>query len=190
MPEKHLSKDQQLAFLLRKTIADYVAGEVKAERGDVLDTLRHLHDELGVKQLGVALPDGEQVATLTLTQPKPKTDVVDDGALIEWAQENRPELVEEVTTVRLRGDAVKTLTAETSEVDGEHITEDGETVPGLRTTTAAPSSFSVKYADGDTSRERLVEAWRSGDLGALDTGATLPALDWTGQPTAGGADDA
>lgn len=187
MSETTVTKEQRLAHLLRKTVADFAKAEVEAERRDIFADLMEKYNEDGIKQLVIKLPDGEPLATFTISQPKPKTSVADDGALIEWAQENRPELVEEVTAVRLRADAVKTLTAETTEVDGEHITDDGETVPGLRTTTAAPSSFTVKYSDGDESRRRLLEAWKSGELSALDTGETLPALDWAGQTEKGAA---
>lgn len=187
MSETTVTKEQRLAHLLRKTVADFAKAEVEAERRDIFADLMTKYDEDGIKQIVIKLPDGEPLATFTISQPKPKTAVTDDGALIEWAQENRPELVETVTTVRLRGDAVKTLSAETTEVEGEHITDDGETVPGLRTTTAAPSSFTVKYSDGDESRCRLLEAWKSGELSALDTGETLPALDWAGQTEKGAA---
>ncbi|MGQ7788167.1 hypothetical protein [Nesterenkonia sp. K-15-9-6] len=179
-----MTKEDRLAFILRKTISDLVTAEVKTEREHVVADLLARFEEDGIKQLSVNLPDGEAIATLTITQPKPKTTIRDEDKLLAWAEENRPDLVEEVPAHRvLSATALAELAKSTTVVDGEHVTEDGETVPGLRTTTAAPSSFMVKYAQGDESRARLIEAWKDGELAEIDTGETVPQLDWTGVKT-------
>ncbi|MDZ5077893.1 hypothetical protein [Nesterenkonia sp. HG001] len=175
-----LTKADRLAFLLRKTVADAAGAEVKAERQHVIDDLLELHEEHGVKQVAVKLPDDEQIATLTISQPTPRTEITDDDAFIDWAAEHYPDAVEKVTVRRVDPQLLKVIAAEYPEADGRHYSADGEQVPGVRTHTPPPSSFSVKYADGDRSRERLIGAWRGGELAELDTGDTLPALEWTG----------
>lgn len=171
-----MTKDERLAFILRKTVADYVAGEVKDERSEVLAELLELWDEHGVKQVSVNLPEGEAIATITLSQPSPSTRITDDDAFIAWAEEHYPEAVETVTEKKVHPDLLKVIAQEYPEAEGRHYTAEGDEVPGVKTHTPAPSSFSVKYSKGNASRERLMEAWRSGELAQLDTGATIPQL--------------
>lgn len=183
MSNKTLTKDQRLAFLLRKTIQDFVKKEVDSERSDIFEDLMEMYTEDGVKQVVVKLPDGEAVATLTVAQPKPKTSYKDLEALQKWVEETDPDAVEEITSTRIKPEKLAELEKTTTVVDGKHFTAEGEEVPGMVSTTPAPSSFSVKYASGDDSRERLLEAWKSGELAGIDTGRTVPAIDWAGRPT-------
>lgn len=169
-----------LAFTLRKTIADLVADEVKAERGDVFDRLADLHADTGTKQVSVKLPNGDPVATLTITQPSAK-EHVNPAALLAWARENRPDWIEtiehpaqEAWTEEKVNPAVARKAGLTVLSDGSVVTDDGEVVDGLTYTTPAPSSFSVKYADGG--RDRVIDAWRAGDLAEVDPGNTLPQI--------------
>lgn len=178
---KTLTKEDRLSFLLRKTIADYVTAEVKSERGDIFEDLIELYEEHGSKQVVVKLPDGEAVATLTIAQPKPKTSYKDMEALEAWVAETDPDAIETVTTTRISPEKLAELQKTTTVVDGKHFTEDGEEVPGMVTTTEKPSSFTVKFQEGDTSRERLIEAWKQGELAGIDTGKTVPQLGWHGQ---------
>lgn len=180
---KSKTQEQRLAWLLRKTVEDFVKKEVASERGDIFDDLMERYEEDGVKQVVVKLPNGEAIATLTIAQPKPKTSYKDMEALEAWVAETDPEAVEKVTYTRIKPEKLAELEKTTTVVDGKHFTPDGEEVPGMVTTTPAPSSFSVKYAAGDDSRERLLQAWKSGDLAGIDTGSTVPAIDWTGRPT-------
>lgn len=171
-----MTKEQRIAFILRKTLADYVAAEVKDERGTILDELLDLWEEHGVKQVSVNLPDGEAVATITLSQPSPSTRITDDEAFIDWAEANYPEAVKTITERKVDPALLKVIASEYAESGGRHYTADGEEIPGVRTTTAAPSSFSVKYSKGDSSRQRVIEAWRSGELAGIDTGGTVPQI--------------
>lgn len=171
-----MTKDDRLAFILRKTIADFVSGEVKDERATVLEELLGLWDEHGVKQISVNLPEGEAVATITLSQPSPSTRIINDDEFIGWAEAHYPEAVETVTEKKVDPQLLKVIASEYAESGGRHYTAEGEEIPGVRTTTPAPSSFSVKYAKGDQSRHRVIEAWRSGELAQIDTGQTVPQL--------------
>ena len=172
-------KTEFLAFVLRKTIADMVASEVKSERGTRMEQLLDLHEDTGAKQVAVKLPSGEQVATLTITQPSPK-QVVDESRLLAWCKENRPDLVETVdhpateawTEERVNAEAFRRIEADV--VDGDWITADGEHIDGIRTVTDAPSSFSVKYSKGG--QDRIIDAWRSGELSSIEPGGTLPQI--------------
>lgn len=184
-PQPQTIKDAALTFALRKTVADLVADEVKAERQRLQDRLLERMVDEGVKQTAVTLPDGTPVATLTVAQPSPR-DVVDDAALLAWCQEHRPEWVTTVehpaveawTEHRVDLDAVKA--AKLATVDGQAVTEDGEVVEGITRRTPPPSSFAVKYAPGG--REAIVGAYHAGQLGHLALGATLPAITAAADP--------
>lgn len=178
---RQLTKEQRLAFILRKTISDMVKKEVDSERGDIFADLMEKYTEDGVKQVVIKLPDGEAVATLTIAQPTAKTQFKDMEALEAWVAETDPDAIETVTTTRISPVKLAELQKHTTVVDGKHFTEDGEEVPGMVTTTAAPTSFSVKYTGGDAAREKLLAAWKQGELAGIDTGKTVPQLGWHGQ---------
>lgn len=172
-------KTDLLGFVLRKTIADLTAAIVKGERAEKLEQLLELHEDTGAKQVAVKLPSGEQVATLTIAQPSPKHRV-DEGRLLAWCRENRPDLVETIehpateawTEEKVTADALSKIDA--TVVDGDWITADGEQVDGVHTVTPDPSSFTVKYATGG--QDRIIDAWRSGELAAINPGDPLPQI--------------
>lgn len=80
--------------------------------------------------------DGEKVATVSLSGGKSKPRVTDEAALIEWAQQHRPDMVE--TRPRLTAQAAGTLAAliEAYE-DGDAVTAEGEVIPGVAETHGA-----------------------------------------------------
>ena len=175
-------KDKNLRFLLMKTLADLVAAEVGDARGELMDDLLAQFDDLGVKSFTVKIPGAEKVATFTITEPKPTTKV-DKDALLDWCVANRPDLVgviahpateyweEEVLT----DDALKVLADELALAGEDYFTPDGEMVPGLKYVAAGrPISFSVKYEKGG--QDRVIQAWRDGDLAGIEPGRNLPSI--------------
>ncbi|WP_138443546.1 hypothetical protein [Sinomonas susongensis] len=175
-------KENNLIFLLKKTLADIVKGEVDTDRAELLERLLGQYDETGTKSFTVQIPGAEKVATLTLAEPKPTTKV-DAAALLEWCRENRPDLLKTVhhpaqeawdETVLADGAAV-TITKEAKLAGTVYITDDGEPIDGLEYVPAGrPKSFTVRYEKGG--QDRVIEAWKDGELGALDTGKNLPQI--------------
>ena len=177
-------KEQNLVFLLKKTIADIVKGEVDADRAALMTELLDQYDETGTKSFSVQIPGAEKVATLTLAEPKPTTKV-DAAALLEWCRENRPDLLATVhhpaqdawdETVLSDG-AAATIAKEAKLAGTLYITDDGEPIDGLEYVPAGrPKSFTVTYVGGKAGQQRVIEAWKAGELGALDTGKNLPQI--------------
>ena len=79
------------------------------------------------------------------------------------------------TEHRLRGDVEKVITSEYKLAGDTYITDDGEPVAGVEYVPAGtPKSFTVRYAPGG--QERVIEAWRSGELAGIEPGKNLPRI--------------
>lgn len=185
--------DRNLRFALLNAVHLAIKAELDAERADHTADLRELYEDSGVKSMDVKLPGGSKVATISLSVPKASTDVVDEAALLEWATESAPWLVETIHHPEVPAYTVPAVPAyDEHRLDREYLAEwvkgvkptgsgevvdpdTGEVVPGItHTAEGAPKSFSVRYAtDG---RDDLARAWRDGELEHLTGGSVLPAI--------------
>ena len=113
-----------------KRVADVVKEGMAYIKDQHLEALQADAERSGGRQWAVDV-DGEKVATISLGGGKQKPVITDETALIEWAQQNRPDMVE--TRPRLTEQAKRsTLPALVSTyADGEAVTEDGEALPGV-----------------------------------------------------------
>lgn len=175
-------KERNLKFLLMKTLADLVKGETDVERAELMDELLEQFEETGNKSFSIKIPGAEKVATFTIAEPKP-SHKVDTEALLDWCRENRPELVETVhhpaveawTETKLRDDVEKVITGEYKLAGTMYVDDDMVPVDGVEYVPApTPKSFSVRYEKGG--QERVIEAWRSGELGGIAPGKNLPQI--------------
>jgi len=172
-------KNNNLQFVLKKTIADFVTDEVKHDRAERMEELLEMFRKLGVDRFTVELPDGESVATISIQKPKPKLQV-SEGELMGWLEANGYEHLVETVTIpertekKIPVDVLDKIGAIKTE-DGEFVTEDGVPVDGAKEVTPEPSSFTVRYAKGG--QDRIIEAWQSGELAGIDAGDTLPQIE-------------
>lgn len=176
-------KEQNLTFLLMKTLADVVKTETDKGRAELMEVLLAQFEDTGNKSYSVHIPGAEKVATFTIAEPKP-THKVDPAALLAWCQEHRPDLVETIehppveayTEHRLRDDVEKVITKEYSLAQNAfYVNEDGEPVDGVEYVPAGtPKSFTVRYEKGG--QERVIEAWRGGELPGIEPGSSLPQI--------------
>lgn len=176
-------KEQNLTFLLMKTLADVVKTETDKGRAELMETLLAQFEDTGNKSYSVHIPGAEKVATFTIAEPKP-THKVDPAALLAWCQVNRPDLVETIehppvepwTEHRLRDDVEKVITKEYDLAQNTYyVNGDGAPVDGVEYVPAGtPKSFTVRYEKGG--QERVIEAWRNGELGNITPGANLPQI--------------
>lgn len=74
-------------------LSAFVAAELKAARKDAAEAYR----ANGIEKLNVTLPSGEVVGAITVTKPSPSV-VVDDEALLAWAEEHTVTEVEDHLT--------------------------------------------------------------------------------------------
>ncbi|MCG6493388.1 hypothetical protein [Kitasatospora sp. A2-31] len=162
-----------------KALADKIDKQLKAVRADVQAAL---DENRGVQQVAAVLPNGRQVAKVSLTDPTPAAVVTDPAAFTAWVRDHHPDpnavtrrLVTEVrpaTQVALLAEMTAAGVAQWCN------TETGEVhaVPGVEIRPTRSRSHSVRFdKDG---RDQVARAWRTGELAAL----VLPEL------TAGGAE--
>lgn len=115
----------------------------------------------------VVLPDGTDVGTLSVTDPKPTAKVGNMAELEAWVRATFPHQIEEVPPVpaytRVYPAFVKKLVEECKATDdGELIWEDtGELVPGLVVETKDPS---VSPRQTAAQLDAMIEAFESGVL--------------------------
>lgn len=172
-------KENNLEFVLKKTIADLVTDEVKADRAERFKELKKVFDDLGVDRFIVELPDGEKVAALSIMKPKPKLNINED-VLIGWLEANGYEdlIIEKEIPARVERyiskDFIEDIGLQQLE-DGTFVTSDGVPVDGVEFVFPEPSSFTVRYEKGG--QDRLVEAYKSGELAGISAGATLPQIE-------------
>lgn len=175
-------KDRNLTFLLMKTLADLVKTETDTVRAELMDILLAQFNDTGTKSFSIQIPGAEKVATFTIAEPKPSHKVNSDE-LLAWCQANRADLVETLihpaveawTEYRLRGDVEKVITSEYKLAGDTYITDKGEPVAGVEYVPAGtPKSFSVRYEKGG--QERVIEAWRAGELAGIEPGKNLPQI--------------
>lgn len=172
-------KNKNLQFVLKKTIADFVTDEVKEDRQERMEELLTMFRELGVDRFTVELPDGENVATISISKPKPKLQV-SEGELMGWLEANGYEHLIETVTIPERTeknipvDVLDQIGAIKTD-GGEFVTEDGVPVDGAKEVTPEPSSFTVRYAKGG--QHRIIDAWQAGELAEIDAGTTLPQIE-------------
>jgi hypothetical protein len=172
-------KNNNLQFVLKKTIADFVTDEVKQDRQERMEELLAMFRELGVDRFTVELPDGQNVATISISKPKPKLQV-SENELMGWVEANGYEHLIETVVIperehkKLPVDVLEQIGAIKTD-DGEFVTPDGVPVDGAREVTPEPSSFTVRYAKGG--QHRIIDAWQAGELAGIDAGTTLPQIE-------------
>lgn len=181
-------KDENASFALLKAVGDAIQGHIAETRVDHLATLLEHYDEDGSPKFTVRLPDGTKVATIILPEAKESFEVQNEVAFLEWVWENRPDLVEEVhvppqvamdyeqVSVTGRAQLLKGLSAGPDGIAFDSQT--GLVVEGVAYKPAGrPTSFSVRYET--EGRERVIDAWRTGELQHLVGSDVLPQIGGT-----------
>lgn len=163
-----------------KTLLDTVKDAYDAARKDTRTALEASAEESGTRNAAVALPDGPDIATVSLSSGEAAAKVIDEEAFTAWVIANYDTEVERrfVTEVRaaFRDKVLGALTAaggiEWADPESGVIHE----VPGVAIAPARARTHNLRFKkDG---RDKVMQAWREGRLAAV----ALPEL------TAGGAE--
>jgi hypothetical protein len=161
-----------------KALADQIEGQLKKVRADMQAGM----DAAGATQVTAKLPDGTQVAKISLSDPKPAAMVTDPEAFLAWVRDHHPDkdaIVRRfVTEVRPATQAALLADMTAAGVPQWCDPETGElhSVPGVQI--RATRSRSHRVLLSDDGRDAIAQAWRNGELAAV----VLPEL------TAGGAE--
>lgn len=167
-----------------KTLLDAVKAEYDAARAETQTLLDAAAEETGTRQVAVTLPDGRDIATVSLSPGSAEAKVIDVDAFTTWAIKNCPSEIDRkfvgvITTVRPA--FVKKLLAEMTAAQTTDWVDTTtgvvhEEVPGVAIAPARARTHSVRFKE--EGRDKVMAAWREGRL----TGVVLPEL------TAGGAE--
>lgn len=144
--------------------------ETKADVQAALDKNR------SIKQVAATLPDGTEVAKISLTDPKPEAVVIDPAAFLAWVRETAESeivrRVEVITEVRpaYRAALLAQMTAAGRPEVCDKETGVVDTVPGVEVRPTRARGHSVRFGKGG--KEAIAAAWASGQL----TSVVLPEL--------------
>lgn len=126
MTTEMTTRDQARTVLGAQALVDEAGAHVKAERQNLLAEMAP------GDRIAVRATSGEEVGKVWVSDPKARTVVTDSEAFVRWVQENHPEEVVMIPTIRssYRDALIK--------ADGIDPTT-GEEVPGMAQTVGTPT---------------------------------------------------
>ncbi|MFD8234059.1 hypothetical protein ACFV20_19525 [Streptomyces sp. NPDC059696] len=163
-----------------KTLVDVVNDAYKAARAETQTLLDAAAEETGATQVKVTIPDGPDIATVSLSSGETAAKVVDEEKFTAWVRENYASEIIRRFVTEVQPAFTKKLLAEMTAA-GSTEYADPETgvihdVPGVAIAPARARTHAVRFKkDG---RDQVMQAWREGRLATV----ALPEL------TAGGAE--
>lgn len=157
-----------------KTLLDVVNDAYKEARAETQRELDTAAQESGTRQAAVALPDGPDIATVSLSAGEAAAKVIDEEAFTAWVIANYGTEVERrfVTEVRaaFRDKVLGALTAAGGTDWADPETGVIHEVPGVAIAPARARTHSLRFKKGG--RDQVMTAWREGRLAAV----ALPEL--------------
>jgi hypothetical protein len=163
-----------------KTLLDVVNDAYKEARAETQSFLDTAAEETGTRQVAVTLPDGPDIATVSLTAGEAAAKVVDSEKFKAWVLENYGSEIKREFVTSVQPAFEKKILAELTAA-GRTEWADPENgviheVPGVEIAPARARTHAVRFKkDG---RDQVMTAWREGRLATV----ALPQL------TAGGAE--
>lgn len=163
-----------------KTLLDVVNDAYKEARTETQALLDTAASEDGTRQVAVTLPDGPDIATVSLTAGEAAAKVTDPDKFKAWVLENFGSEIKREFVTSVQPAFEKKLLAELTAAGGTEWAdpENGviHDVPGVEMAPARARTHAVRFKkDG---RDQVMTAWREGRLATV----ALPTL------TAGGAE--
>lgn len=167
-------KDAAAREAYLKTLFDAVGDAYKAARNETQELLDKAALETGTRQVSAKLPDGRDIATVSITAGSAEAKVIDEAAFTAWVREEYPSEVERKFVTTVRSQFAKKILAVLTAAGGTEW-PDPETgvihdVPGVQIAPARARGHSVRF--GETGKADVMAAWREGLL----AGVALPEL--------------
>jgi len=161
-------KDAARRAAVLSALVDAIGAELKTAKADLQAELKAAKEETGTQQVGVTLPDGQDVGKVSLVQPKAAAVVTDEKAFREWVATVRPGEVASrvVTEVRPAWAALVLKEATAAGVARWCDKETGELhdVPGMEI--QGRTSY-TRMTLPDEGRAAIAEAWRTRQIDHL-----------------------
>lgn len=153
------------AFALA-TLRELIDGEQKLARDEALKAMEAGHAD---DTIGLTLPDGTKVATVSLTKPKDRVEITDKAAWVRYVAKHHPEHLK--VAYEFERSYVGRLVVDDGEV---HDPITGTVVEFAAFVPAADVAPSVRIASTRASagspsgKELLLDAYRRGEIAAAD----------------------
>lgn len=167
-------KDAAAREAYLKTLLDEVDAAYKAARAETQQLLDTADRETGTRQVAASLPNGTDIATVSIKGGTAEAKVVDEEAFTAWVREEFPTEIERRFVTNVRAQFIKKILAELTAAGGTDWPdpENGviHTVPGVEITPSRARTHAVRFTS--TGRQDVMAAWRNGLL----AGTALPQL--------------
>lgn len=133
-----------------------------AIRESIQKKLDEAAEENGTRQIDVTLPDGTRVGTIGLNDDSRRAVITDEKAFKDWVSEHHPEEIKPAFVREVRpafqklilGEIEKNGTPETNDPQTGEIS----TIPGVEITTVRKGGHSLRWKDGDQSKDAVRNA--------------------------------
>lgn len=182
--------DQGLDVAALTALHDAIGDALKAAKAGSLDGLKAAKAESGTKQITVPLPDGRDVATITLVSPEPAAVVTDEDAFKAWVRKVYPDEIASRVVTEVRPAFRKKLLAEITAagvpkvvVDDEHVDKETGLISGEQVVHDVPGvqlqgrASYQRLTYTKTGRADIAAAWRNGELAGLVLPELMPGGD-------------
>lgn len=170
-------KDAATRAAVLATLHEAIGEQLKEAKAELQAGLKAAKLESGTKQIGATLPDGTEVAKISLVTPDPAATVVDDDAFVAWVIRHHPDNITRRFVTEVRPAFVKSMLAEMTAAGAprwcDQETGEVHEVPGVK---LQPRAAYHRTTFGKDGRDLIAAAWQAGQL----TGYALPQI------TAGG----
>lgn len=167
-------KDAAAREAYLKTLLDAVDDAYKQTRAEVQKLLDAAAEETGTRQIAASLPDGTQIATVSISSGSAEAKVTDSEAFTAWVRDNFATEVERQFVTTVRPSFTKKLLAELTAANGTEWADPDtgviHTVPGVAIAPARARGHRVLF--GKTGKADVMAAWRNGLLAEV----ALPEL--------------
>lgn len=140
----------------------HVKAALAVIRESIQEKMEKAAEESGMRQIAVTLPDGTRVAIIGLNDDSRRAVISDEKAFKDWVSEHhpteiKPAFIREVTPAfqkLILGEIEKNGTPETHDPDTGEIS----TIPGVEITTVRKGGHTLRWKDGDQSKQAVRDA--------------------------------
>jgi hypothetical protein len=159
------TKDRATRVAVLTALRDAIDVVIDNERDDLTVNLKELSAAFGLKSIDIELPNGDKVASASLTSPEGKPFVNNEKAFIDWVTLNHP--AEIIPTVRPSFkkallEKAERLTSDDPETIEAVNPRTGEIIEGVLFQSSSNPRLTVRFAK--TGRELVAEAYNRGEL--------------------------
>lgn len=144
-----------------KTLLDSVGEAYKAARKETQRQLDEAQKTMGVERISATLPDGTEIAKISLTRGTTAAKITDEQAFLDWANSVVPSEIHRKIVSEVRPAFLKAmLDAMTAASTAQWVDADGEIhdVPGVSIVPARARTHQVVMSENGAAE--IMRAWR------------------------------